>query len=54
MAIALNLGRLDRSLRILLGVVLGIGGILTNNHPWIGRALGVAGALVILSGACGT
>jgi hypothetical protein len=50
----LNLGRMDRGLRVALGVGLGVAGILVNGHPYIGRALGTAGAAVILSGACGT
>ncbi len=50
----LNLGQTDRTLRVVLGIILGIAGILVNGHPYLGRALGVAGALVILSGACGT
>ena len=54
MAMVLNLGRMDRGLRVALGVALGIAGILINGHPYVGRALGIAGALVILSGACGT
>jgi hypothetical protein len=54
MASVLNLGRMDRGLRVALGVGLGVAGILVNGHPYIGRALGIVGALVILSGACGT
>jgi hypothetical protein len=54
MASILNLGRMDRGLRVALGVGLGIAGILVNGHAYVGRALGIAGALVILSGGCGT
>jgi len=54
MASVLNLGRMDRGVRVAIGVGLGIVGILVNGHPYAGRALGIAGALVILSGACGT
>jgi hypothetical protein len=54
MAVVLNLGRMDRGLRVTLGVGFGIAGILVNGHPYFGRALGIAGAIVILSGACGT
>jgi hypothetical protein len=54
MASILNLGRMDRGLRVALGVGLGVAGILVNGHPYVGRALGITGALVILSGACGT
>ena len=53
-AMILNLGRRDRALRMALGIGLGIAGILVNGHPYVGRALGVTGALVLLSGACGT
>jgi hypothetical protein len=49
-----NLGRMDRGLRVVLGMVLGIAGILISGHPHVGRALGIAGAIVILSGGCGT
>ena len=49
-----NLGRFDRTLRIVLGLALGLTGILTSGHPNLGRALGVLGALTILSGACGS
>jgi hypothetical protein len=49
-----NLGGADRGLRIILGLALGGAGILISGHPYVGRALGVAGAVVILSGACGT
>ncbi|HZD33474.1 MAG TPA: YgaP-like transmembrane domain [Candidatus Angelobacter sp.] len=49
-----NLSRLDRALRVALGIGIGIAGILISGHPCIGRALGVVGALVILSGASGT
>jgi hypothetical protein len=54
MAMVLNVGRMDRSLRVALGIGLGIAGIVVDGHPYVGRALGIAGALVILSGACGT
>jgi hypothetical protein len=54
MAMGLNLGRMDRVLRVALGIGLGIAVILVNGHPYVGRALGIFGILVILSGACGT
>jgi hypothetical protein len=54
MFMARNLGRLDRALRVIFGVAIGIAGILVSDHPYVGRALGVVGALVILSGASGT
>jgi hypothetical protein len=53
-ALVLNLGRMDRGLRVLLGAGLAIAGIMVNGHPYVGRGLGVVGALVILSGGCGT
>jgi len=49
-----NLGRFDRALRIVLGLAIGLAGILISGHPNLGRALGVLGALTILSGACGS
>lgn len=53
MATFLNVGRMDRTLRMVLGLVLGIAGILVSGHPHLGWALGIAGASVILSGVCG-
>ena len=53
MAMVLNVGRMDRSLRVALGIGLGIAGILVNGHPHLGWALGIAGVLVILNGTCG-
>jgi hypothetical protein len=49
----LNVGRMDRALRVVLGIGLGIAGILVNGHSYLGWALGIAGVLVILSGTCG-
>jgi hypothetical protein len=49
-----NLGRTDRTLRLILGVGIGITGILINGHLLLGRLLGVAGALVLLSAGWGT
>jgi hypothetical protein len=49
----LNVGRLDRTLRVALGIGLGAAGILVSGHPYLGWALGIAGASVILSGVCG-
>jgi hypothetical protein len=54
MALLGNVGRLDRSVRVALGVALGVSGILVSGHPNLGRGLGIAGALLILSGACAT
>jgi hypothetical protein len=49
-----NLGKTDRRARIVLGLAIGLAGILVSSHPYVGRALGFLGALVILSGACGS
>lgn len=53
MARFLNVGRMDRALRVVLGIGLVITGILVNGHRYLGWALGIAGLLVILSGTCG-
>jgi hypothetical protein len=53
MATFLNVGRMDRTLRVALGIGLGIAGILVSGHPYLGWALGIAAASVILSGVCG-
>jgi hypothetical protein len=53
MATFLNVGRLDRILRVALGIGLGIAGILVSGHPYLAWALGIAGASVIFSGVCG-
>ena len=53
MARFLNVGRMDRALRVVLGIGLGVAGILFNGHPYLGWALGIAGASIILSGTCG-
>ena len=49
-----NVGRVDRRIRVALGIALGVSGILVSGHPDLGRGLGVVGALFILSGVCGT
>ena len=54
MASFVNVGRMDRRIRVMLGIALGVSGILVSGHPNVGRALGITGALVILSGVCGT
>lgn len=54
MAMILNVGRVDRVLRVALGIGLGIAGILVSGHRYLGWVLGIAGALFILSAACGT
>jgi len=53
MATFLNVGRMDRALRVGLGIGLGIAGILVSGHRYLGWALGIVGVLVILSGTCG-
>ena len=55
MATFFNVGRVDRTLRLAVGIGLGIAGILINvkNHPYLGWAFGLAGASVIFSGVCG-
>ena len=50
----INVGAVDRRIRFALGIALGVSGILVSGHPNLGRALGLAGALFILSGICGT
>jgi hypothetical protein len=49
-----NVGRVDRRIRLGLGVALGVSGILVSGHHNVGIWLGVAGASFILSGICGT
>ena len=53
MATFLNVGRMDRALRVALGIGLGIAAILVSGHPYLAWALGIAGASVILSGVYG-
>ena len=55
MATLFNVGRMDRTLRMALGIGLGIAGILVNvkDHPYLGWTLGIAGISVIFSGVCG-
>ena len=54
MAVVCNLGRTDRTLRVVLGIGLGITGILIDGHPSVGRLFGVLGAPLILSAFRGT
>jgi len=49
----LNVGRMDRTLRVALGIGLGIAAIFVSGHPYLGWGLGLAGASVVLSGVCG-
>jgi hypothetical protein len=49
-----NVGRVDRRIRLVVGLALGISGILVSGYPNLGRGLGIVGALFILSGLCGT
>jgi Protein of unknown function (DUF2892) len=53
LATFLNVGRIDRTLRVALGIGLGIAGILVSRNSYLGWALGIAGASLILSGVCG-
>jgi len=53
MASFFNVGRMDRTLRVVVGVSLGIAAIILGGHPRLRWALGIAGASVILSGFCG-
>jgi hypothetical protein len=50
----LNVGRMDRILRVVLGGGLCVAGIFINGHHYLSWALGIAGVSVILSGTCGT
>ena len=54
LALACNLGRTDRALRMVLGIALGITGILISGHPHLGRILGITGAVIILGAGWGT
>jgi Protein of unknown function (DUF2892) len=54
MSMTCNLGRTDRVLRVFLGAALGVAGVLVHGHPLLGRLMGVAGALIILSAFWGT
>jgi Protein of unknown function (DUF2892) len=54
MASFANVGRIDRRIRVALGIAFGVSGILVSGHPNLGWWLGVAGVLFILSGICGT
>jgi hypothetical protein len=49
----LNVGRTDRTLRVALGIGLGIAAISVSGRPYLGWGLGIAGASLILSGVCG-
>lgn len=49
-----NLSGTDRSLRVMMGAGIGVSGIFVSGHPWLGRMMGVAGALLILSAASGS
>jgi Protein of unknown function (DUF2892) len=49
-----NVGKVDRRIRLVFGVALGVSGIVVSGHPNFGRGLGIVGALLILSGICGT
>jgi len=53
MATFFNVGRMDRTLRVVVGISLGIASIIVSGHPRLRSVLGIAGASVILSGFCG-
>jgi hypothetical protein len=53
-SVILNLGKADRTVRLVVGVSIGTAGILINGHPILGRLMGGLGALVLLSAGCGT
>jgi Protein of unknown function (DUF2892) len=53
MATFCNVGRTDRTLRVALGVSLGIASIIASGHSSLRWGLAIAGASVILSGFCG-
>jgi hypothetical protein len=53
MATFFNVGRMDRTLRVVLGTSLGIASIIVSGHPRLRWGLGIAAASVILSGFCG-
>jgi hypothetical protein len=53
MATFFNVGRMDRTLRVVLGISLGIASVIVSGHPRLRWGLGIAGASVIFSGFCG-
>ena len=48
-----NVGRTDRTIRVVVGISLGIASIIASGHPRWQWVLGIAGASVILSAFCG-
>lgn len=52
--VSFELGKADRTLRVVIGVLIGATGILISGRPILGRVLGGLGALVLLSAGCGT
>lgn len=54
MVVSSPLVEINRRIRVTLGIALGVSSILVSGHPNLGKALDVAGALVILSRICGT
>jgi hypothetical protein len=54
MATSLNVGRMDRILRVALGFGFEVAAIFVSGHRYLGWGLGVVGASLILSCACGT
>ncbi len=53
MATLFNVGRMDRTLRVVLGTTLGVASIFVSGHPYLRWGLAIAGASVIFSGFCG-
>lgn len=53
MATFFNVGRRDRTLRVALGISLGIASVFVSGHPRLRWGLVIAGVSVILSGFCG-
>ncbi len=53
MALVRNLSQTDRTLRVLIGVLLGIGGVLVRSHILGAIVLGLTGVVILVEGAIG-
>ncbi len=53
MALACNLSRTDRTLRILMGAILGLWAVLIRAHLYGAIFLGLAGLVILVEGAVG-
>jgi Inner membrane protein YgaP-like, transmembrane domain len=53
MSALFNVGRVDRLLRLVLGIGLEVAAILAEGHPYARWGLALGGIAVILSGTCG-